>query len=409
MIDYIKLVIIGVDIQKLLNNHNLEFIRSVSEKTGELDTKTICQYHMCKIKVFDSGMVIFSGSIHKLYNSITSIDAPNKDPKGYNGNQFNYNEIDFARNHLMYLFKVPTEQMKFQNIEFGLNLTTSFNPQDFITGLLLFEMKPFEYRYNEYYAQSLHSQYIIKIYNKSNQYDMALNTLRFEIKVLKMETQNKDVGIAYLSDITHDTLKKATMYLKKQLEKTLYYDNTINEKNLSKHKQNKLKEYCNPRFWQNLTRQQRCKDKKKLNTLIQNNSQNLKSELLQIMEGKRLQFDQLSETFKKLQFDHSSIVSNRTPLILRKCTITGLDISMQKEESILLSHTGLRYLFNVNRKVFDEVKSRFLSTTWAESDLNTQIKEIAHAIRDKKRSQLKKYPKHQYRFNLSPYQPKAVF
>jgi hypothetical protein len=121
MIDYTKIQILGVDIKKLLQHHNLEFIRSVSEKTGLLDTKTICHYHKCKIIVYDSGTVRFSGSIHKFYNSITGIEAPNKDPKGYNGNQFYYYEIDFVKQHLVYLFNVPSEQMQIQNIEYGLN------------------------------------------------------------------------------------------------------------------------------------------------------------------------------------------------------------------------------------------------------------------------------------------------
>ena len=361
MIDYTKLKLIGVDIQKLLNHHNLEFIRSVSEKTGLLDNKTICQYHKCKISVYDSGTVMFSGSIHKFYNSITGIEAPNKDPKGYNGNQFYYHEIDFVREHLVYLFEVPPEQMQIQNIEYGLNLTTSFNPQNFIKGLLLFKVTPFEFRYNEYYAQSVYEQYKIKIYNKSNQYDMPLNTLRFEIKVLRMTKQDKDVGISNMSDITLDTLKKAKTYLIEQLETVLYYDNTIDKKNLSKKQKNKLKEYSNRRFWQNLTRQQRTKEKKKFDKIIKYHSDNLKAELLDIMNKKRLQFNRLFKTPKRLHFNHSTIVLNRNPLPPRKCPITSVNISMQKRCSYLLSNTGLKHLEKTDIIKFNELKHILLT------------------------------------------------
>jgi len=361
MIDYTKIQILGVDIKKLLQHHNLEFIRSVSEKTGLLDTKTICDYHKCRITVYDSSTVRFSGSIHKFYNSITGIEAPNKDPKGYNGNQFYYHEIDFVRQHLVYLFGVPPEQMQIQNIEYGLNLSTPFDPQDFITGLLLFGVVPFEFRFNEFYAQSVYDQYIIKIYNKGNQYNMPLNILRFEIKVLKMIKQSNDVGIAYMSDITIDRLKKAKKYLITQLETVLYYDNTITKKNLTKKQQIKLKDYNNRRFWQNLNRQQRSKDRKKLSAIIENHSQNQKAELLQLMDGIQLHFNRLSNISKRLQFNYSSIVSNCNLLNPRKCPITGADISMQKNSSFLLSNTGLKHLEKSNLIKFNELKSMLLT------------------------------------------------
>jgi hypothetical protein len=406
MIDYTKIQILGVDIKKLLQHHNLEFIRSVSEKTGLLDTKTICHYHKCKIIVYDSGTVRFSGSIHKFYNSITGIEAPNKDPKGYNGNQFYYYEIDFVRQHLVYLFNVPSEQMQIQNIEYGLNLTTSFNPQGFITGLLLFGVNPFEFRFNEFYAQSVHDQYIIKIYNKGNQYDMPLNTLRFEIKVLKMIKQSKDVGIAFMSDITVDRLKKAKEYLITQLETTLYYDNTIIKKNLSKKQQNKLKDYNNHRFWQKLTRQQRSKDKKKLNTIIEKKSQNQKEELRQLIKESRLQFNRLSETPKRLQFNYSSIVSNRNPLTLGKCPVTGVDISMQKKGSNLLSNTGLKHLEEKNIIKFNELKSILLTGNHNEYEL-TVYDQMSKQIRNRYYNNTQQFRPEQYKL-FAPYHPKGV-
>jgi len=38
--------------------------------------------------------------------------------------------------------------------------------------------------------------------------------------------------------------------------------------------------------------------------------------------------------------------------------VTGLDISMQKEGSFLLSHKGLKYYFERDKKTFDEVKTQ---------------------------------------------------
>ena len=91
MIDYIKLQILNINIDKLLNNKKLDFKTVVSESTGEISTKRIATFHYCKITVYDTGIVIFQGSIHKLFNSVKGIIAPNynqENYKGFNGNDF---------------------------------------------------------------------------------------------------------------------------------------------------------------------------------------------------------------------------------------------------------------------------------------------------------------------------------
>ncbi len=60
---------------------------------------------------------------------------------------------------------------------------------------------------------------------------------------------------------------------------------------------------------------------------------------------------------------------------------------MQKNDSILLSHTGLKYYYKTDRKVFEQIKRKYLSKQWTKSDFETQIKEIAHNIRNAKSNQ----------------------
>jgi len=71
---------------------------------------------------------------------------------------------------------------------------------------------------------------------------------------------------------------------------------------------------------------------------------------------------------------------------LRHCKVTGLNISMQKEDSSLLSHTGLKYYFNTNKKVYYQIRERYLTALWLDADYQTQIKEIAHNIRNNLKS-----------------------
>ena len=64
------------------------------------------------------------------------------------------------------------------------------------------------------------------------------------------------------------------------------------------------------------------------------------------------------------------------------CKVTGVNISMQKRNSILLSHTGLKYYYKTDKKIFEQLKRRYLSKVWINSDFEIQIKELAHNIRN---------------------------
>jgi hypothetical protein len=281
MIDYIKLNIKNCNIPKLLNKEALEFKRKVSEKTGELENKTVAEYHTCKITIYDSGLVVFSGSIHKMNNSLNGIVAPNNKDE-YNGNQFYYDDFLCVKTNLVSLFDTKASDMVIRSIEYGYNLATSFAPKNFMTGLLTFEMKPFEFRFNEYFVQSEHSQYIVKIYDKGNQYDMPINILRVEIKVKKMMHQKK-TGIETLGDINTKTWRKIGKYIEHLFKKILYYDNSIFTNNLSDKNIIELKDYSNIRYWQKISRQRRYRDKLNLNSIINQNSDNLKNEILKLI------------------------------------------------------------------------------------------------------------------------------
>jgi hypothetical protein len=63
---------------------------------------------------------------------------------------------------------------------------------------------------------------------------------------------------------------------------------------------------------------------------------------------------------------------------------------MQKDNSILLSHTGLKHYYKTDRKVFEQIKRKYLSKRWFNSDLQIQIKEIAHNIRTIRKDQRNK-------------------
>jgi hypothetical protein len=59
----------------------------------------------------------------------------------------------------------------------------------------------------------------------------------------------------------------------------------------------------------------------------------------------------------------------------------------RQHRSILLSHTGLKYYYKTDRKVFEQIKRTYLTKQWIDSDFDRQIKEIAHNIRNAKSNQ----------------------
>ena len=302
MIDFTKIALQNIDTNRLYDLPILDFKTEVSEKTGELATKKTADYHFCKVIIYDSGLILFTGSIHKFWNSLHNVKAPNykdvKQYKGFNGNQFAINDIVEVRQHLEALFNCEPQQMIFQNIEFGINTTPTFNPQLFIKGLLYHNGKPFEFRHKEHFAQAIHQRYYFKIYNKSNQYGMQKHTLRVELKVVKTE-DIRCIGIKTFGDIDTLTLTKANELLLKRFDEVVYFDNTITKESLTERQKHTLNNYSNPRYWiDNLTKQKRYKHKNRLQDFILKYSANLHQQIRQNINTKFSIINSLSKSKK---------------------------------------------------------------------------------------------------------------
>ena len=322
MIDYVKILLKDIDVSRLLDLNCLEFISELSKKTGEISTKSVSQYHYCKITVYESGIVLFTGSIHKLWNSINEVKSNNhkeiKEYNGFNGNQFAINDIISVRQHLERLFDCKSDHMIFQNIELGINTTPGFNPQQYLKGLLFHNGKLFESKYNERFAQVKHQRYFLKIYNKSNQYRISKHTLRVELKIIKTE-DIKCLGMKTFHNVCPRSLNKAKELLLKRFNEVLCYDYTIYKTNLTKLKRDQLKSYSNPRYWINdLKPQHRDRHKKRLLKIIQNNSDCLHKKIEQDIIKKCVIINRVSEEAKCVIINSSSIGLNITHSLTKK-------------------------------------------------------------------------------------------
>lgn len=284
MVDYIKLLIFEVDIDRL--KRILDFKGTYSEKTGDTSIKMTAKFHFCSITIYETGTVLFAGSIHKLYNSLVGIKTPSnryrryrKRDKGYNGNLFTLKNIEFIQNHLSELFGCKLNQMIIRNIEIGINAKLNIDPNSFIKGLLFQKSEGFEFRYRRNFAIVNHQEYDLKAYNKSNHYLMEDNIFRFEEKHNKMRIL-KTIGIRTFQDINQNTLQQAFNLLIKRFDEIVYFDDSIQIELLTKTENTYLKLYRDYRFWiDDLESNHRDRHKKRLSRMIQNKSENLQQSI----------------------------------------------------------------------------------------------------------------------------------
>lgn len=267
MVDYTKIYLINIDVQKLLKSKVLDFKSTISKTTGEINESVfIAKYHFCEITIQtikeegkpERTHVFFIGSIHKMWNELNGIKAPNYDEKklykGFNGNQFTLNDIVEVRTHLECLFDCKASQMIFQNIEFGVNIILDYNPILFIKGLLYRQNIMFEFSHCGNTSKVIYCNYLLKIYSKSYQYGMAENVIRIELKTLKMDglkDKHIPIDINTFKDINENTLDQVSKLLIKRFNEIRHYDYSIDKKKLTERKLNAIGNYSNPRYWIN--------------------------------------------------------------------------------------------------------------------------------------------------------------
>jgi hypothetical protein len=334
MVDGTKIKIVNIDVGRLLHLPILDFKCQISKTSGEINENVfIAEYNHCRITIKKNTKeenlngelvrphVLFTGSIHKMWNELNGVKAPNYKQdqvyKGFNGNQFGLNAVIEVRRHLEALFDCSSNQMIFENIELGVNIAPSFNPKLFLKGLLFHRDKYFEFRYNGNYAHSIHQRFTFKIYDKSQQYNMSNDVLRVELKIVRMEDL-KSVGIKTFEDIKESTLDKAKCLLIKRFKEIMHYDYTIHKKKLSKKELQKLQDYSNPRYWiEDLKPNHRGRHKDCLRSLTLKHSDKLHQQIENKIIEKCVIINRLSIKDKCVINNSECIGLNITQLVLK--------------------------------------------------------------------------------------------
>ena len=426
MVDFTKIIIQDLNPSILEANPLLDFYDNINLKTGEL--KTVNRhgnkitpyknafYNGLEFRIYDSGTVTLSGSLHKYWNN-----------GAHNYNDFNFEAFKGVLRELNTTFNIVAENCILKCLEIGVNIVPPIPTNEILEYCFLHKTKPFEYQKNSdegKYKQVQHSQYIIKIYNKALHYkknfaDIETEIMRFEIKYTKMQKLNER-GIYNLNDLLNFGLHDFKSELLNEFNNILFFDNTIQSKSKS------LPNYKNPIYWLELlnrpTKTNYYKHKGILNNLTAQNSNKVQLQTTEIMSKKIDFLNSRGASIDPLIIlsIHAPQTKNNTAILCNNlehiepskinsivsknilCQVTNINISMQKNDSILLSHTGLKHYYKTDKKVFEQIKRKYLSKIWINSDFETQIKEIAHNIRNAKSNQTIKqnriYQPQQYNF-----------
>jgi len=250
MIDFIKLQTLdNIDFENYLTNHNVVDLRTfIDHNTGEvLDYPKIGKLSNLEVRINPKHSYI-KGSLHKFYN-ILNLNVKQ------NYNDFYFCQLLFLIEHFFNVFKVE-EKNSLSYLEIGVNINLDFNLQKFIDNQLLMydyksHNKDLKYRGKGDYKEFIKTDYNIKIYNKSKEYELKDNILRIELKITKKRFLQKN-GIFKLEDLLiKNNLSKLFNILINEFDKILIID-YINELNIPQNDIEKLSMYTNPNYWQRI-------------------------------------------------------------------------------------------------------------------------------------------------------------
>lgn len=250
MIDFLKIDISYLDTQYLLSNKGLDF-------NCRLDLATSEEILPYRAKDYDYNFKInpivkeMTGSIHKTINFI--------DQRGnHNYNDLSINRLTTELERLYLDYGIDPSRTRIRGLEYGINIEVDHSPSTIITNnVVAWDKYPVSrnmtYSGRGRYYEWRQSQFHVKIYDKSDQYNLINKVMRFEKKVIKSEYINK-MGLCYLSDINKiEILKILTTDLLHTYDKLIFIDkfdpSVLNQKD--KLVWSKL---INPKYWEHYSK-----------------------------------------------------------------------------------------------------------------------------------------------------------
>jgi hypothetical protein len=393
LIDFIKYQLINTSRHSIESNSLLDFHSKVNLSTGELGIYSNAYYKGLEFKLYNptqansNGRITVEGSLHKFWNN-----------GAHNFNDFGLDQINLVLNELSDSFNIQPENCRLINLELGVNINPPLTTKNILQRCIMHKKDVLKSIYTKdegNYIQSKKQRHVIKLYDKKTHYlyqgfNIKEEIMRVEIKFSKMYQLNQ-LGIFTLSDLLNYGLSRFKTQLIKEWDNVIFYDKNALKGTKYEH------QYSSNIYWQGLTKETYKYHRNNLRDLVSSTPNNIHKSIRDLIEEKIVFLNEKTTLINRLYIPLFKEVYNTKDR--RFCKVTGLNISMQKEGSFLLSHTGLNYYFNSDKKVYDEVKRKYLTDRWENKSHPIQIREIAHNIRTKKSNRTVKqrrlYPPHQ--------------
>jgi len=339
----------------LLKNHLLDFT-AIHKETGEEPTPEdreqnikfnykYAEYKGLKIKVHDSGLVLINGSLHKFFND-----------GAHNFNQYSIDDVKTTLKRLYDELNINANDAEVQNLEFGINLVTTYNPSYIIANLRNHKNRAF-YMMQEGDGKTTvanNAQYGLKVYNKGLQYAKYTSDsiLRFEVKCVKMECIRP--GRIYLSDLVTPAIIDRCSTMLKQAFTDLVIKEPVNEDKLTTKEKELYLKATNAAYWEDkentLSRFKKHRDKQKYNDLLLTHSlDRIKAKTYVILEETLSRITQFKPETRNVLTDSENSFAQRSDTLYklskrctpkqppRKCLSCGQDISNQRAGSLYCS------------------------------------------------------------------------
>ena len=407
MIDYIQFWVTDLcEIERLWNHPLIYFknnIKKVSKETGAFYKK--------KTREFEG--ITFRKEAHYPTNPNESnerIVISFKPHYWHNKEQHNANDYNALKSietirKFIDIFNIEIYgNFPINNLEFGLNFIFDGYGKELIGYNIYHSRNLFSQDQKHQYGKRAHSYdkdgkpnyySYAKLYSKGFQFPQYCenNTLRFEIGS-KESKKIRKLGIKNIGDLlnieVYYELKKSLI---DNASNVLLIDQHPNLNKLKIRDKNRLISYSNSTFWYDVLQQKRSatfnEKEKSYKELLDRTGYNINLEfqksinakLEMLLPEKRKDSTPLtkSEKRKDSTLDKGRIltVSN-----FNKCPITGVDISMQKKGSKLLSNTGLKHLEEKHIIKFNQLKSILLTGNYNEYEL-TVYDQMSKQIRNR--------------------------
>jgi len=266
MIDFTKILIPSIHSDSLLRHHLLSFARSVNEDTGEIteSEERTAEYENMKFKIYPSGRIILQGSWHKYFDG------------GRNHSDFNLSSFRAAVIQFCDKFELDPTKLKLLQFEAGIN----FVPTERIETVLRSFVCSNDGRVSFSQMRSkvgsslgiemYRTEYGIKVYNKSKQYNLSSELLRYEVKFTSSKIFRREFKVEFLSDLTlfckwHLISSKVRYSIRDLILK----EPSFSLSSLSQSKRNFIIQSSVDSYWRGLDRKQRLRSKIRLQKYVE--------------------------------------------------------------------------------------------------------------------------------------------